>query len=108
MATCFNGDPGIIGKTVDLNKHPFTIIGVVPKGFHGNELILWPDLWVPMVNEQQLDGWDFLHQRASHCMWVLGELKPGVTPQQATDNLNAIASQLAKQYPADDDLPARL
>ena len=52
--TRFNADPRIIGTTVDLNKHPFTIVGVAPKGFNGTELFFWPEFWVPMVNEEQI------------------------------------------------------
>lgn len=105
----FSRDSRVIGTTVSLNKHPFTIIGVAPRGFHGTELFMWPDFWMPMVNEQQVEGFDFLGGRGSDLMWVLGRLKPGVTVQQAADNLNTISSQLGKQYPAfDDGLNARL
>ena len=51
----FSGDPRILGKTVQLNKHPFTIVGIAPKEFHGTELFLWPDVFVPIVNEQQIE-----------------------------------------------------
>jgi predicted permease len=105
----FNGDPHIVGMKVDLNKNPFTVIGVAPRDFHGTELFMWPEFWVPMVNEQQVEGFNFLNQRSDHGIWVLGRLKPGMTLQQATDNLNAVASQLAKHFPvADDGLNARL
>jgi predicted permease len=106
----FNGDPHVPGTTVELNQHPYTVIGVAPKQFHGTEMFVWPDFWVPMVEATQLGYSEhFLNNRSTHNLWVLGRLKPGVTPQQATDNLNAISSQLAKQYPeADDRLNARL
>jgi predicted permease len=107
--TRFGADAGVIGTRVDLNKHPFTVIGVAPPAFHGTELMLWPDFWAPMVNEEQIEGYSYLEKRFNHGLWVLGLLKAGVTPQQATDNLNAIAAQLAKQYPASDDqMGARL
>lgn len=101
--TRFHADPGVIGTTVELNKHPFTIIGVAPPGFHGTDLFLWPDFWMPVVNENQVEGYDFLTNRFSHGLWVLGKLKPGVSMQQGLENLNAVASQLAKQYPATDE-----
>jgi predicted permease len=105
----FGGDPGVVGKTVDLNKHPFTVIGVAPAAFHGTELMLWPDFWIPTANEEQIEGYSYIDKRFNHGMWVVGLLKPGVTPQQATQNLNAIAAQLAKQYPAtNDQMGARL
>jgi predicted permease len=105
----FHADPRVVGAIVDLNKHPFTIIGVAPPDFHGNELFLWPDFWMPMVNEQQTEGYDFLTTRGNDGLWILGLLKPGVTEQQASDNLNTVAGQLARQYAASDqDMRARL
>jgi predicted permease len=104
-----HADPGVVGSTVALNKHPFTVIGVTPPRFHGTERFVWPDYWMPMVNEAQVEGSDYLHSRTSVTVTVIGRLKPGVTPEQATDNLNAIAAELAKEYPATDDgQPLRL
>ncbi len=104
----FNSDSAIVGRTVDIDKHPFTVIGIAPGGFYGTDLFIWPDFWMPIVNGQEFGRTDFLSWRGSHNIWILGKLKPGVTPQQASDNLNSIARVLAKQYPADDDLSARL
>ena len=99
--SAFHADPGIVGALVDMNKHPFTVVGVAPVQFHGTERFVWPDYWMPMVNEQ--------HNRTSITLTVIGRLKPGVTPQQATDNLNTIATELAKEYPdTDDGQPLRL
>ncbi|MBV9763982.1 MAG: ABC transporter permease [Acidobacteriaceae bacterium] len=104
----FGGDRRIIGKTVDLNKQPFTIIGIAPREFHGIEQFFWPDLFLPIVNERQIEGFDFLSNRFSHGSFVIGMLKPGVSAQQASENLNAIAHTLAKHYKADEGLYARL
>ncbi len=106
----FNGDPKVVGTTVDLNTQPFTVIGVAPEEFHGTEIFFWPDFWIPMVEAGQL-GYSphFLANRGTHNLWILGRLKPGVTPQQADENMNALSARLAKEYPnADDDLDARL
>ncbi len=99
----FGGDPRVVGSVVDLNKHPFTVIGVTPAEFHGTELFLWPDFFVPMVNEEQLEGYSFLVKRFNHGLFVIGEIKPGVTLQQASNDLNTVAAQMAKQYPTEDD-----
>ncbi len=105
----FGGDRGIAGKTVELNDHPFTVLGVASAPFHGTERFAWPEYWIPMMNAQQVGESDYLHSRTTIAVTVLGRLKPGVTPQQATDNLNAIAAQLAKEYPTTDEaLPLRL
>ena len=107
--SAFHADPNIVGTIVELNKHPFTVVGVAPAQFHGTERFAWPDYWLPIVNEGQIEGWDSLHNRASVSVTVIGRLKPGVTPKQATENLNAIMAELAKEYPeTDDGMPLRL
>jgi predicted permease len=99
----FNADPAVVGTTVELNKHPFTVVGVAPAPFHGTEQFVWPDYWIPMVNEEQVERQDYLRSRADVAVTVIGRLKPGVTPQQATEDLNAIAAELGKEYPESDD-----
>ena len=47
---------GVVGTTVELNKHPFTVVGVAPARFHGTERFVWPDYWIPMVNESRWRG----------------------------------------------------
>ena len=51
----------------------------------------------------QMGGWDPIDERGDHFTWVMGHLKPGVTPAAATADLNAIAASLAKSYPKEDD-----
>ncbi len=107
--TAFNSDPGVVGTTVELNKHPFTIIGVAQARFHGTERFDWPDYWIPIANEEQVEGADYLTSRTEVAITVIGRLEPGITPQQATENLNAVAAALAKEYPQSDrDISLRL
>ena len=106
----FNSDPNIVGTTVSLNKQPMTVIGIAPKEFHGTEIFYWPDFWTPITNGP-LIGYShhYLDNRSTHNPFVLGKLKAGVTPQQASDDLTSICRQLADQYPtADYGLDARL
>jgi len=106
----FNSDENIIGTTVHLNKQPLTVIGIAPKDFHGTEIFFWPDFWTPITNGP-LIGYShhYLENRSTSNPFVLGKLKAGVTPHQASDNLNSICRQLAEQYPtADYGLDARL
>ena len=107
--SAFHADAGVVGTTVDLNKHLFTVVGIAPVQFHGTERFVWPDYWIPMVNEEQLEGSDYLHSRTAIAVTVIARLKPGVTSQQATENLNTIAAELAKEYPeTDEGQPLRL
>ena len=99
----FQDDPGVVGRTVQLSKHPFTILGVAPPQFRGTLLFYSPDFFVPMVNAEQVDGSNFLNARGTRWVFeVLGHVKPGVTPAQATADLNAVGSYLAKTYPKED------
>jgi predicted permease len=99
----FQDDRGVVGRTVQLSKHPFTILGVAPPQFHGTLLFYSPDFFVPMVNAEQVDGANFLNARGSRWVFeVLGRLKARVTPAQATADLNAVGYYLGKTYPKDD------
>ena len=99
----FQDDRGVVGRVVQINKHPYTILGVAPPSFRGTELFFAPDVWVPLVQEPQLEDWNALDARGSHFMWIVGRLKPGVTAGQATAEINGQAASLAKTYPKDDD-----
>lgn len=98
----FGGDKSIVGRTIHLNKAPYLVVGVASKDFHGTEKLLGGELWIPAMNEKQIEGYDWVNSRGNHGIWAIGRLKPGVTRQQAQDNLNAIAKQLAGEYPATD------
>jgi predicted permease len=99
----FNSDPAAVGRTVQINKHPYTIAGVARPDFRGTELFFAPDLWAPLVDLPQMGGWDPMEARGSHFTWVTGHLKPGVTAAAAESDLNTIAASLAKSYPKEDD-----
>src|SRR5438876_3888765 len=104
--SAFNADPGVVGTTVRLGKDPFMVVGVAPPRFHGTERFVWPDYWIPVVNHFDAE---YLRDRTGHPLTVFGRLKPGVTPEQAAENLSAIAAQLAKEYPkTDTGVPLRL
>ena len=99
----FDGDPAAVGRTVQINKHPYTIIGIAPPDFRGTELFFAPDLWAPIVDSPQITDWFSLEERGNHNAWAIGHLKPGVTAAAATSDLNTIASSLAKTYPKSDE-----
>ncbi|MGA8090444.1 MAG: ADOP family duplicated permease [Terracidiphilus sp.] len=99
----FHGDASLVGRTVQINKHQLTIIGVAPPEFRGTELFFAPAMWIPMVEQPTIEGYDVLKQRGNHNGFVVGKLKPGVTPAQATADLNAVGVWLSKTYPSDDD-----
>lgn len=100
----FGGDPALIGKQITLNQQPFTVIGIVPKNFHGTFAIGSPDLWVAdAMHDQVLAGFQkefFTNRRALVC-FAFGRLKPGVTLQQAESELKALATGLSKDFPVE-------
>ncbi|HXB73054.1 MAG TPA: ABC transporter permease [Candidatus Acidoferrales bacterium] len=97
----FAGDAAIAGKTVRINALPYTILGVAPAGFYGTELVYWPDVWIPMMMQPIIEGRSWLDNRYTFNTWVAGRLRDGVTPQQATANLNSIAQTLSHDFPAE-------
>ena len=100
----FSDDRGVVGRTVRLNKHSFTILGVAPPEFHGTLLFFFPDLWTPIVNQEQISGLQLLNERGTRWIFVtMGHIKSGVTPAQAIADLNSIGSYLKKTYPKVDD-----
>ena len=99
----FMGDPGVIGRVVQVNKHPYTVLGVASPGFRGTELFFSPALWVPLVDQEQIEGFDYLKQRTGRSFWLIGRLKPNVTAAQAEADLHSIATYLSSTYPKDDD-----
>jgi predicted permease len=98
----FHDDPGVVGRIVRVNKQPFTIVGVAPVDFHGTLVFFSPDFFVPMVNNEQLQG-ENLNERGKRWVFaVMGHVKAGVTPVQAIADLNSIGADLEKSYPKDD------
>ena len=99
----FQDDRGVVGRVVQLDKHPFTIIGVTPPGFRGSVLIFSADFFAPLIEQEQADGANLLNDRGNRWIGsVIGHLKVGVTPAQAIADLNAIGSDLQKSYPHQD------
>jgi predicted permease len=102
----FQDDRSVVGRKVLLNKHPFTIIGVTPPEFIGTLLFVPPAFFMPMANQEQVDGESFLHKRTidnREIFDMLGHLKPGVTPALAIADLNSIHAYLEMTYPKDVD-----
>ena len=95
----FQDDPGVVGRRAEVNKKPYTIIGVAPPEFRGTFLLLSPDFFVPMVS---IEDEEALNRRAG--WWIfetIGHLKAGVTPAEAVADLSAIGDYLQKTYPKD-------
>ena len=96
----FDGDPKIVGRTIYLNQHPYTVIGVAPALFQGASTGLRMDIWVPaMMHEQLESNWDAIHDRGDQWLDVIGILAPGATVAEAEQQLTAEMHQFAHDFP---------
>ena len=98
----FGGDERVAGKTVNVNGHPFTVIGVAPPDFTGLETIYKPDFWLPVPHLNAIipSRAKAAEDRSAHNLRTWALLKPGFSRTQAGASLNLTAQQLAKEYPA--------
>jgi predicted permease len=97
----FAGNSNVIGQTVQLNGHPFTIIGIAPERYHGAYYFLEPNMYVPLTALSLLDpsqGAD-LNRRSAANLRVLGRLEPGVTSEQAMAASEPTDRRLAQEFP---------
>src|SRR5882757_210807 len=99
----FGADPNVIGRTITLNEHDFSIIGVAPKDFGSTFAGATIDLWTPVMMKDYLAPRFSLTDRGSRWLMVMGRLKPGATLAQAQGNLTAISAQLQHTYPRTND-----
>jgi hypothetical protein len=88
--------PAAVGKTIYLNGYPFTVVGVTPAQFFGISPGHSPDLTVPitmfpLLNQGQEGTW--LRSRGAWWLEVIARLKPGVSPERATADLNVALQQ---------------
>lgn len=99
----FGGDRSVIGQIVDLNRHSFTIIGVVPASFRGTMAGSKYDLWVPssMIWEVGNENPSCLVERDSRGWHNLARLRPGVSLEQAQAAVTLCDAQLTRSYPDD-------
>jgi predicted permease len=100
----FGGDPGLIGRTISLNGHAFTVVGVTAEGFRGTTPIGGPELWVPWAMYREaltglgLEGYT---SRRGLIYQAVARLKDGVTLEQARGNVEAIGNALENDFPTD-------
>jgi len=98
--TRFAADPNIVGRIIELNEHPYTIVGVTPAAFQGSQTGVRTELWVPIAMVAQFDPQgDLLHDH--HYFWlpVFARLKPGVTVAQAQEEMTRRLKREVDKYP---------
>jgi predicted permease len=99
----FAGDPGVIGRAVVINGHPFRVVAVAAPAFKGTRRFgFWPQMWVPMqMHDAVVPGSaKGLSGRGDGFLITVGRLKPGLTLERAQTVLRGFARQLEQAYPA--------
>jgi predicted permease len=97
----FQGDPGVVGKTIRVNRYELTVAGIAPEEFRGTMPGMQMEIWIPINMAPQLNGqgaW-LLEERDERQMWVTARLKPGVALGQANAEVEACARRLAEESP---------
>jgi predicted permease len=101
-----SADPEIVGRTITLGGHPFTIVGVARSGFFGEAVGRAPDIWVPMMMHPTLNpGPSLLDDPRVGWLQAFGRLQPGVTPQRAEAALALLLDRLKADPATLDGLP---
>lgn len=99
-------DPNLVGRELKINGQMYTIIGISPEDFTGTTAIFSPEAWLPLGMHDRVIN-DFMENRRAlaardnNCLFVVGRLKPGTTPERADAELAVAAAQLEKAFPAE-------
>jgi predicted permease len=98
--THFGGNPNVVGQTITINQHPYTIVGVTPAAFQSSQTGVRTEIWVPIMMQAQMNSLgDLLNDH--HRFWLLGfgRLKPGVRLEQAQEEMTLRLQPEVKNYP---------
>src|SRR5438270_2188024 len=100
-------DPSLVGQSLQINGRPFTIIGVMPKGFTGLTSVFSPEIWLPLGVYDEISSdstgvrTDTLSDRRLEKLMVVGRLKPGLSAAAAEPALKGLAANLEAAFPVE-------
>jgi len=96
----FASDPGVLGRTIRINDHPFTVIGVAPRGFTGLFSVLEPALWAPLsMVHRALPYTPNLESRLDPWLQLAGRRRPGVSLAEARAGMEVLVGNLSAEHP---------
>jgi predicted permease len=102
-----NLDPSVLGSELLVNGHPFTIVGIAPRGFTGTMQVFSAEVWLPMSNYERIAN-DFeqenktpFGERGGQQLIIVGRLKPGMTAASAKPALEGLAANLETAFPVE-------
>jgi len=94
------GDPAVLNRKIKLGTTMFNIVGVAPPEFFGTKVGEAPDIWVPMSMMKSVPpGLNGYKDNFYQAMFIMGRLKPGVSLEQATSNVNLLYQQIIRAFP---------
>lgn len=93
----FGGDPQVIGQNIELDNNPFTVVGVLPRGFKGQEGTA--EVWTTMMAAPVLRYRNILENSNNYWFQILAQLRPGVTIAQAQAEMELVSEQIEKAHP---------
>ncbi|MGD2071044.1 MAG: ABC transporter permease, partial [Gemmatimonadota bacterium] len=100
----FGADPSVIGRSVQINGHPFEVVGVAPADFKGPLSVAAVPAFVPLVMQREvIPGTDRLEARGSNFLTVHARLRDGVTEERAREAMDALHARLIDEFPEDYD-----
>jgi predicted permease len=95
-----SSDPDVLHRTLKLGETTYTIVGVAPPDFFGTTVGEAPDMWAPLSMIKAVPpGFGGYKDNFSESLYVMGRLKPGVSPDQAATNVNLIYQQILRGFP---------
>jgi predicted permease len=90
-------DSSVIGKSIRIESKDYTIVGVAPPGFFGVTVGEYPDFWIPLSMEKEISpGWHGLEEKRFQSLYLIARIKPGVSLQRATANINLDFKQMLR------------
>src|SRR5213082_2457441 len=104
------GREDFVGSTLQVNGHPYTVIGIAPDGFSGANILIAPDIWLPFGTRSQL-GSAFGDSEVTHDLMnpknyafnLTGRMRPGLTIETAKPRLPVLAQRLTAIQPQDSE-----
>ncbi|MEJ7710026.1 MAG: ABC transporter permease [Pyrinomonadaceae bacterium] len=98
----FAADKNLVGRTIKLHGHQFTVVGIAERGFIGTQPRV-PDFWIPLTAREMVGGYEgWFNDRRVNSISLMGRLKSGTSLEQAQAEMTVIAQSLAESYPGKD------
>jgi len=100
-------DPALLGRSILVNGHNYTVVGIMPEGFTGTMAVFAPEVWLPfgvydeISHELQSEHGQSLADRAGSKILVIGRLKPGISAEAAAPSLKGLAANLEAAFPVE-------